>query len=154
MPDQPFHPEARAFVARWFDEAWEEGVWAASWSKSLEGLTAEQAAATPGGARHSIWQQVLHMCYWRERHLRRIETGQAQPSDDKEALNWPVISDTSEAAWAAARARFEATQRRIGALLRDPDPKHGVLVYFFAHDCYHFGQINSLRAMLGLKAIE
>jgi len=150
----PLAPQARAFIAGWFDEAWADGLWSASWSKSLEGLTAEQAAWSPGEGRHSIWQLVLHMVYWRERHLRRIETGQPQPDDDLATLNWPVLTGVSEPAWAEARARFESTQQRLAALLRDPDPGHDILVYFLPHDCYHFGQINALRAMLGLPPIE
>ncbi|MBK7404280.1 MAG: DinB family protein [Phycisphaerales bacterium] len=153
MPDT-LHPAARAHLATWFDQAWTEGLWAAAWSKSLDGLTPEQAAWSPGPHTHSIWQQVLHMVYWRERHIRRIETGRPPSNDDLAALNWPEITDISEGAWAAARARFEATQRRIAALLGESDPAHDVLVYFLPHDCYHFGQINSARAMLGFKPIE
>jgi hypothetical protein len=60
----------RELVIKWWDEAWTEGLWAAAWSKSLNDLTPAQAAwrppATVGGERHSIWQLVLHMIFWRE----------------------------------------------------------------------------------------
>ncbi len=150
----PLHPEARAFVALGFDAAWTEGLWAAAWSKSLEGLTPEQAAWSPGTGRHSIWQQVLHMVYWRERVLRRIETGQTGDDPDRARLNWPEITDIAESAWATARARFESTQRRVAEGLRNPDPRFDVLTNFLPHDCYHFGMINAIRATLGLAAIE
>ena len=35
---------AREHVMKWWNEAWSEGLWAASWRKSLDGLTAAQAA--------------------------------------------------------------------------------------------------------------
>ncbi|MFG0243417.1 MAG: DinB family protein [Phycisphaerales bacterium JB054] len=154
QPPPPIHPEARAFVAESFDEAWNVGLWAAAWSKSLDGLTPEQAAATPNGARHSIWQQVLHMVYWRERALHRIETGDTADDPELHRRNWPQINDHSDDAWATARARFEATQSRVAAALRNPDPRYDVLTNILPHDCYHFGQINALRAALGLDPIE
>ena len=59
----------REFISGWWNEAWTEGLWAAPWGKSLEGLTAEQAAwrapSEPGvdGERHSIGQNVLHVVF-------------------------------------------------------------------------------------------
>ncbi|MBZ0172357.1 MAG: DinB family protein [Phycisphaerales bacterium] len=154
MPDQPLHPEARAFVALGFDAAWSTGLWAASWSKSLEGLTPEQAAWSPGAGRHSIWQQVLHMVFWRENVLRRLETGERYTEEEIEALNWPEIAEVTQEAWEEAKARFRDTQRRVLAGLRSAEPKYDVLTSFLPHDCYHFGMINAIRATLGLRAIE
>lgn len=150
----------RERVLKWWGEAWDEGLWAASWKKSLEGLTAEQAAwqppSAPGvpGLRHSIWQIVEHMIFWRESWTRRVEGGRKHTDEEYKTGNFPVISDRSEGAWAASRARFEETQKRAAAALKDRGEAAAILEYFLPHDCYHFGQINYLRAMLGLKAIE
>jgi uncharacterized damage-inducible protein DinB len=154
MADQPLHPAARAFVAEGWDSAWRDGLWAASWSKSIEGLTAAQAAWSPAPGRHSIWQIVLHMVFWRESYLRRVATGERHTDEELARLNFPQISEVTEPAWAEVRRRLADTQDRMAAALRDADPKHDVLVAFLAHDSYHFGQINYLRAMQGLKAIE
>ncbi len=150
----PLHPAARALVAERWDAAWSEGLWAASWSKSIEGLTAPQAAWSPAPGRHSIWQIVLHMVFWRESYLKRLETGEKHTEDEYKRLNYPEITDVSEGAWAEARRRLADTQARVGAGLRNPDAKHDVLTYFLPHDSYHMGQINYLRAMQGLKFIE
>ncbi len=154
MPDP-----ARDHVVSWWNEAWRSGLWAASWEKSIADLSAAQAAwspATPGvpGTRHSIWQIVLHMCFWREGWLRRVATGQKLTPEEISRGNFPPVTDTSEPAWAETRRRFAETQTRFAAALADPAADTASLAYFLPHDCYHFGQINYLRAMQGLKPIE
>ncbi len=47
--------EWKALVTLW-DGAWQQGLWAAPWSKVLDGLTASQAEWRPHLGRHSIWQ--------------------------------------------------------------------------------------------------
>ncbi len=150
----------RELISKWWNDAWTEGLWAASWQKSLDGLTAAQAAwsppSAPGvtGERHSIWQFVLHMVFWREAWLRRLATDQRTTPEERATLNFPIITDKSEAAWAEARRRFEETQTKIAAALKTPSPAADPIMYFLPHDAYHFGQINYLRAMQGLKFIE
>src|SRR6185503_3362504 len=72
----------RELFAKWWNEAWSSGLWAASWSKSIDDLSPQQAAWSPAPGRHSIWQIVLHMAFWRETWLRRVESGQ-KPTDDE-----------------------------------------------------------------------
>ena len=154
----------REFVLKWWNQAWTEGLWAAAWGKSIEGLTAEQAAwrapaaagAPDAGARHSIWQNVLHMVFWRENWLRRVGTGVKPSAEELARGNWPEVGG-GEAEWAAARARLAETQKRIADALADPglnEEHFRALANFVPHDCYHFGQINMVRGMLGMKAIE
>lgn len=147
-------PAARAFVVDSWDRAWTEGLWAAAWSKSVEGLTPAQAAWSPGPGRNSIWQIVLHMCFWREYALSRAEGGATKSDEEIARNNFPAIKDASEAAWAATRSRFEHTQKQIAAGLRNSDPSFDRLTGLLGHDSYHIGQINTLRALQGLKAIE
>lgn len=152
-------PTDRDLIIKWWNDAWTEGLWAASWSKSLEISPQEAAwhpASAPGvsGQRHCIWQFVLHMIFWRESWLRRLVTGQKPTQDEIAAGNFPPLTDTSEAAWAAAKQRFTDTQKKVAAALADEKTDISVIRYFLPHDCYHFGQINYLRAMQGLKPIE
>lgn len=148
------HPEARALIASWWDEVLTEGHWAAPWRASIDGLTAEQAAWSPAPGRHSIWQIVLHMVFWREAALRRARTGERTTPDERARLNFPEITDRSESAWAEARRRLDDTHARVAGALRDPDPANDVLAEFLPHDAYHFGQINYLRAMQGILTVE
>lgn len=139
---------------KWWRDAWSEGLWAAGWKASLDGLTASQAAWVPAPGRHSIWQTVLHMIFWREGWLRRESTGVRITEEERERFNWPEIADTSEDAWAKTKARFEETQRNIESRLASGAESAAPMLYFLPHDCYHFGQISANRAMLGLPPIE
>ncbi len=149
-----------ALLATFWNDAAKDGLWAASWPRSLEGLTAQQAAWSPpsapgvAGKRHSIWTIVSHMCFWREDTLRRL-TDPSKPAPAALAAgNFPVPADITEDAWAATRKRFADSQRRIAEALADPKTDTSRLRYMLPHDCYHFGQVNYIRAMLGLPPIE
>ena len=153
-------PVDQSLLVSFWTDAWEGGLWAAGWRASLEGLTAEQAAWSPpnapgvSGSRHSIWQNLLHMCFWREDALRRLTDPTPVDQAAVAAGNFPAVTDTSEEAWAAAKARFTKTQSTILSALTTPGVDTSRLRYMIPHDCYHMGQINLIRAMLGLKAIE
>jgi hypothetical protein len=156
MPQDP----VVAHVQSWWNDAWGEGLWAASWSKSLEGLTAQQAAWIPpsNGRTHSIWQHVLHMCFWRDNCLKRVNEAtlnQRPTEEDIKRLNFPTVTDLSEAAWIETKKRFVESQQRVAAAFDDPavqDKK--TLAYLLPHDCYHFGQINMIRGMQNFPPIE
>lgn len=147
----------------WWAEAWEEGMGTAAWSASVEGLTAEQAAwrprAAPGpggaeaGPRHSIWQQVEHIIFWRGNLLGRMDGGGRPTAEELAARNFPEITDVSEEAWADARRRLAESQERVAAAVRDRFEAARGLLEFVVHDSYHFGQINLVRGMLGLRPI-
>ena len=136
----------RQQLAKQWNDAWTEGLWAASWSKSVEGLTPQQAAWTPAPGRHSIWQNVLPVIFWREDALERLETGRGALSDDEVARrNFPSPAEVSAAAWEKTVARLHQSQERVGAALANPKHSLERLQYLLPHDCYHFGQINLLR---------
>lgn len=149
----------RELIVKWWAEAFDHGLWAAAWSKSLEGLTAEQAVWRPSpeaGTRelHSIHQIVLHMIFWRESWLRRVASGQKPTAEEIAERNFPEVNEHSDPAWSATRARFAETQALLARAFADPATQTDALAYLLPHDCYHFGQINLLRAMLGLAVIE
>ncbi|MBI5865152.1 MAG: DinB family protein [Planctomycetes bacterium] len=144
----------REFLASWWNSAWTEGLWAAAWSKSIDGLSAEQAAWTPANGRHSIWQIVLHMLFWREDCLRRIAGGGKPSEAEVQAKNFPAITDPSQQAWDSVQRRFAESQKQVAAVLADSAAPLDRAAYLLPHDSYHMGQINYLRAMQGLPAIE
>src|SRR5262249_36929102 len=126
----------------------------AAWNKSVQDLTPQQAAWKAGPGRHSIWQIVNHMLYWREEGLRRAAGGAKPTEDEIKRMNFAEPEAVSDAAWRATLARLEDTQKRVAAALADENVNIERIVYYLPHDCYHFGQINLLRAMQGLKPIE
>ena len=86
--------------------------------------------------------------------LRRLATGQKPTPEETAKLNFPAVEEVSAPAWALPRRRFEETQSRVAAALRDGGSGADPMMYFLPHDCYHFGQVNYLRAMQGLPPIE
>lgn len=146
---------------RWWGDAWEIGNWSAAWSKAVDGLTPEQAAWSPMnapgvavGERHSIWQIVEHMIFWRENVLARMDGANAPSDPDRATRNFPKIIDRSEAAWSDTLRRFRATHDRITEAVRDRYEVAAPAMWLLPHDSYHIGQVAYLRAMLGLPPIE
>lgn len=138
---------------RW-REAWSTGLWAAPWSRVIADVTAAQAAWKPSPQRHSIWQIVAHVVFWREEAARRIR-GQGKTPDDQVApLNFPQPDAPTDAAWSALRDRFETTHRLIEAAASEHPTTDPHLSCLLAHDAYHVGQIAYLRALQGLPSCE
>lgn len=143
----------RALIVKMWNEAWESGLWAAAWSKSVDGLTAAQATWQPGPGRHSIWQIVEHLIFWRGVVLKRAAGGDGPTEAEVAAGNFPQPTIASEAAWADLCQRFAASQRAV-AMGIESGSDLDRFPYLTAHDAYHMGQINYLRAMQGLPAVE
>lgn len=144
----------RTTLLKLLKDGWSEGLWAASWRQSVEGLTPEQAAWKPAKGRHSIWQIVRHMVFWREEALRRYSGQPKTPDDQIMAQNFPEPTEVSESAWKADVERLHESQKRVEAYVADPTSNVERIGGLIGHDCYHTGQINMIRAMQGLKPIE
>ena len=144
--------QRKAPVKLW-EEAWQEGLWAAPWSKALEGLTASRAAWKPHPARHSIWQIAHHLLFWRQVTLH-VARGEPEP-DQAETLSrsWEEPSQTDAGAWCATVRGFETSQRDlVGALTACDRELHRFHCHRF-HDSYHIGQIMQQRAIQGLAPL-
>jgi uncharacterized damage-inducible protein DinB len=127
----------------------------ASLKDNLTGVTAEQAAAKPIAAGHSIWELVLHIAAWEGVLLNRLN---GQSTGEPEEGDFPAITDTSENAWLEAQARMNNKHRqlveslsRVTAAQLD-EPAVGmdrslrfVLHGYIRHHVYHAGQIALLR---------
>jgi uncharacterized damage-inducible protein DinB len=153
----------RETMLRLWDELWESGLWAASLSKSVEDLTAAQAAWRPDipagerGRRHSIWQIVHHIMYWREVAVRRTMGGPSPTEEETQSRNFDAPLDEREATsgnWRITREKFGESHRLVRAAIADESLSIERFPYVLAHDTYHLGQIMMLRAMQGLKPID
>src|SRR5690349_13099800 len=124
----------------------------------LEDVSARDACAKPIPNAHSIWELLLHIAAWDGAVLRRI-SGQTVNLSDEE--NFPVISDTSEAAWKKAVKSVTRTHDAlVSAVAAFPDSRLSQQVpgksesyydffYMFSgiaqHELYHAGQIVMLK---------
>jgi len=148
-------------IAEQLRRAWEGEAWHGPPLKEiLAGVTAQQAAARPVAAAHTIWEIVLHIAAWEAIVLRRM--GGETLIDVGEAVNWPPVRETSEAAWQGTQAALEAGNRKLREAIaqmsderlreRVPgkqDSFYGELHGIVQHDLYHAGQIALLKKALG-----
>jgi uncharacterized damage-inducible protein DinB len=125
----------------------------------LDGVTAEQACARPIPNAHSIWELVNHIGAWEQIALRRLE-GETEIEIPDE-INFPPVTDSSEAAWKATLQSFEASHRSLregikkidDARLEEISPGTSYSIYVLLHgviqhNLYHAGQIALLKKSL------
>lgn len=140
-----------------WNDAWTSGLWAAPWSRAFDDLTPHQAAWSPksvnGEKRHSIWQIVNHMIFWREHDVRSL-AGDKPTADEKQRRNFEPTPPPAAAAWDATKSRFAETQQQISEAIANPGNSLDRLQFLIHHESYHLGQIMFIRAMLGMQPIE
>lgn len=134
-------------------------------SALLADVDAEMAATKPAGARHSIWELVLHTTAWAEHVSYRLAGG--APGEPARG-NWPVAAATSAEAWRAAvddlRAAHDEPAAAVASLtdaeLDEPMPaspdddlsrtmtRYRVAAGVAQHGAYHCGQIAAVKTLL------
>ena len=125
----------------------------------LRGISAEQAAKRPIPGAHTIWELVLHAAAWDRVACQRILGGKTTSLPPNQ--NFPVVADTSPAAWKKALKELETQHRALAAAMRQfPDAKldhklgGGDYSYYITmhgavqHDLYHAGQIAILKKLV------
>jgi hypothetical protein len=139
----------RSKLLELWNDMWKEGNWVPSWPDSLAGLSAETAAWSPDPKCHSIWQEVVHVTYWRKVTLNRMAGGAAPTEEEIERLEFAVPQVADEDAWTAAVAALKATQEDLAAAIQDESRDIERIPYHLIHDAYHLGRITQVRAMQG-----
>ena len=137
---------------------------------ALRGITIEQAAwrptfakatvGKPDGRRHNIWELVVHSAYWKY-DIRRRLTGSKAVSFSLEGSNfWTRPIEGTLAEWTKDLALLDAEHRALrDAVVRFPSKQwtakapgkpfnfEGLVRGIAAHDLYHAGQIQLLKAL-------
>lgn len=120
----------------------------------LSEVDAARAAARPIAGAHSIWELVLHIAAWDKAVADRLLGGRGSVAD---AENFPVVNDTSAAAWQRAIETLKQNHRelldaigRVDESRLDTLVVEGMSVYVHLHgvvqhDLYHAGQIAILK---------
>ena len=152
MPADSAPEVVRCLLLDLLDRAFDKRSWhGATLSGAIRGVGAQAAARSVHG-RKSIWQQVLHAAYWKQRVLNHMAGPSRFP---RRGSNWPAIpSDRSEAAWRADVEVLRDTHARLRAALaglpraRLDKKMTWLLQGAAAHDLYHAGQIKLLRRMM------
>jgi hypothetical protein len=143
------------------DEAFVAKGWqGTTLSGAVRGVTAKQALWRPGATRHNIWELVLHTAYWKHVVRERVE-GSARTPFARPPRNFPRLPARADsAAWKAdvalMKRQHELLRRTVqrlaparldapvgGSPWRVAEQVFGIA----AHDLYHTGQIQLLKAM-------
>lgn len=142
-----------------WDRAYGIEDWYPPLKDALQGVTWEQANWRPGqGAANTIWENVNHLIFYKERLLRRL-TGE-EKAYPPGIGNDDTFGGTGEDedAWQATLAKLESVHAAIRGKLADMEKKDfdrklpktpfGLWVNSLnMHDAYHTGQIVLLRKM-------
>ena len=141
-----------------------ENGWFASFTAAIAGLTAQQAAWTPGPGFNSVWRLVDHVWFWQQFFLPVLR---GLP-DDQQPLrredDWaPVADPADEAAWQAACRRAVEVNAELAAYvagltdeqLAEPHKpgearRQQVIQGIIAHNSYHTCELISVRHTQGL----
>ena len=153
-------PRIRLLLAV-LDEAFTAKGWqGATLTSSLRGLTIRQVLWRPGRGRHNIWELVLHTAYWKHVVRQRVTGRKAEPFP-RGPRNYPALPARHDgAAWRAdvalLKQQHQALRRTVEALpparltarigrsaWRVEEQIFGIA----AHDLYHTGQIQLLKAL-------
>jgi hypothetical protein len=150
------------------DQAYNVRSWhGANLRGSIRGVTPQQAARRPGPGRHNIHELVLHAAYWKYAAWRRL-TGAKRGAFPLAGSNFFERSAVDAAEWkrdvrllddmhAQLREAIAATSpARLPTPLGgagSPVTVQGLVLGIAAHDLYHAGQIQLVKAFAG-KAVE
>jgi uncharacterized damage-inducible protein DinB len=154
--------DAIALLLAMIDQAYEKKSWHGSNLRgSIRGVSAQEAAWRPGPKRHGIADLVLHTAYWKYIVRRRL-LGEERGAFPRKGSNWfslPV--PYSDARWKADVRLLDETHRSLRAAIANVRPKDltyappgskvsnaALLTGIAAHDLYHAGQIQYVKALL------
>jgi hypothetical protein len=125
----------------------------------LKDITAATAAARHPRLVHSIWALVNHLAVWVEVVALRIV--EWRPIESPDAGDFPPVTDTGDAAWAAALDDLDRRHRallavvagldeaKLGAIVPGKDyPVVAMLHGTVQHYAYHAGQIALLKKLV------
>lgn len=126
--------------------------WFVPASKSVDGLTADQAAWEDGNANHSIAQLVSHLIFWNQTQLARFK-GEKPPAysgrnDETFRMN------LDKGGWDAAVRELDRVLTDWEKAIESADDKkleswYGTIAHISAHNAYHTGQILYIRKQQG-----
>jgi uncharacterized damage-inducible protein DinB len=119
----------------------------------LKDVTAEQASLVPKSGDHSILQLVLHIAYWEEIVLRRLN-GEVVDAALNTQDDWPHNRKLNDSDWQGALARLDrahvslrramqaCSDEKLRQLVPKRDHDNYTLLHGIIHHCiYHSGQI-------------
>ncbi|MCQ6264660.1 DinB family protein [Fictibacillus sp. WQ 8-8] len=139
------------------DTTFDKESWYAPFKHALEGITAEQANWRPTGeATKTIWENVNHLIYYKERLAANMEGREWTHNLDGNETFYLTEQSNDDKEWKKVVERAENVQRSLRQILSktsveelDQNSLEGKLLDIMLHDAYHTGQIIQIRKMQG-----
>lgn len=126
----------------------------------LRDVTAREARERVRPSTHTIWELTLHMAYWDEVCVRRLN-GERLSVTTGSPEDWPAVAGESDDDWLATLNRSRSSRQSLVVAVRAlkdddlertvPDwgwPFYTMIHGTLHHDLYHAGQIAFIRAAL------
>lgn len=125
---------------------------------AVRGVSWEEAQWRPAPGRHSIWELVLHLAYWKYAVTRRLSRA-PRGGFPREGSNWLQVRDPSASGWKSDVALLHAQHANLVRAveefpIRRLDLREGSkwtnaeqIVGVAAHDLYHTGQIQLIKRL-------
>lgn len=123
----------------------------------LDNISAQEAAARPAPATHTIWEIVMHMTFWENVAVQRLAGLRAGLVEE---LNFPPMPAATEENWRKTLDQLHAADRNFREALAKLDAKkldeltaagkrsfYGEAHDLIEHHVYHLGQIALLKKM-------
>ena len=139
------------------DITFDKESWYAPFKDAIEGITAEQANWRPSGeAANTIWENVNHLIYYKERLVANMEGREWTHNLDGNETFYFTNPSNDDQEWKKVMERAEKVQDRLRQMLSkttdeelDQNSLKEKLVNIMLHDAYHTGQIIQIRKMQG-----
>jgi uncharacterized damage-inducible protein DinB len=130
----------------------DEQDWFVPASKSVVGLTVEQANWRDGDKNHSIAQLVSHLVFWNQAQLAKMKgvKGPAYSGDNKETF----AGNLDKAGWEEKVRQLDAVLTDMEKWIESSDDAklqawYDTIAHISAHNAYHTGQILYIRKQQG-----
>ncbi|MET3696572.1 DinB family protein [Bacillus oleivorans] len=139
------------------DSTFDKESWYAPFKDAIKGLTAEQAIWKPSGeATKTIWENVNHLIYYKERLTANLEGREWTHNLDGDETFYLTNQSNDDKEWKKVVERSENAQQNLRQVLSaiseqdlNQNSLEGKLLDIMLHDAYHTGQIIQLRKMQG-----
>ncbi|MDM5198251.1 DinB family protein [Fictibacillus enclensis] len=139
------------------DTTYDKESWYAPFKDAINGITAEQARwRPPGEATKSIWENVNHLIYYKERTAAKMEGREWTDNLDGDETFLLTEPSSDDQQWKNVVERAERAQQGLRSVLSETpvedlgqDSLEAKLLDIMLHDAYHTGQILLIRKMQG-----
>ncbi|MDM5317180.1 DinB family protein [Fictibacillus sp. b24] len=139
------------------DSTFDKESWYAPLQPAIDGITAEQASwRPPGEATKTIWENLNHLIYYKERLVANLENREWTNHLDGDATFNLTEHSNDDQEWKKVVERAENVHNRLKEILSKTNDEvlgqHSLeekLLDIFLHDAYHTGQIMQVRKMQG-----